>query len=121
MADLTQTVSISTEARARFLRYAMSVVTGRALPDVRDGLKPVQRRILYAMYQDLNLTSDRKPLKGAKIVGGVMETSPPHGTPPLYVALARPSKWGVRGVPWFPGRGNSVPVEGPPPAGDGYP
>ena len=47
-----QTVSIATEARARFLRYAMSVVTGRALPDVRDGLKPVQRRILYAMYQD---------------------------------------------------------------------
>ena len=54
-----QTVSIATEARTRFLRYAMSVVTGRALPDVRDGLKPVQRRILYTMYHDLNLT--RRP------------------------------------------------------------
>src|ERR1700721_523361 len=67
-----QTVSIATEARTRFLRYAMSVVTGRALPDVRDGLKPVQRRILYTMYQDSNLTFDRKAAKCAQIVGDVM-------------------------------------------------
>ena len=53
-------VSIAQEARKRFLTYAMSVVQGRALPDVRDGLKPVQRRILFGMYQDLNLTFDRK-------------------------------------------------------------
>nr|MCU0706236.1 hypothetical protein [Fimbriiglobus sp.] len=56
MAETIQTVSITSEARTRFLRYAMSVVTGRALPDVRDGLKPVQRRILYTMYNDSNLT-----------------------------------------------------------------
>ena len=58
MAELIETVSIATEVRSRFLRYAMSVVTGRALPDVRDGLKPVQRRILFSMYNDSNLTFD---------------------------------------------------------------
>ena len=78
-----QTVSIATEARARFLRYAMSVVTGR-LPDVRDGLKPVQRRILYTMYHDLNLTFDRKAAKCAKIVGDVMGNYHPHGDVALY-------------------------------------
>src|SRR5881227_796077 len=95
MAETIQTVSISTEARARFLRYAMSVVTGRALPDVRDGLKPVHRRILYAMYTDLNLTFDRKALKCAKIVGEVMGNYHPHGNLALYDALVRMSQ------PWI--------------------
>ena len=66
MAESIQTVSIATEARSRFIRYAMSVVTGRALPDVRDGLKPVQRRILYTMYRISNLTFDRQAAKCAR-------------------------------------------------------
>jgi len=120
MADLTQTVSISTEARARFLRYAMSVVTGRALPDVRDGLKPVQRRILYAMYQDLNLTFDRKALKCAKIVGEVMGNYHPHGNLALYDALVRLSQSWVMRVPLVHGQGNFGSVDGDPPAADRY-
>ena len=120
MADLTQTVSISTEARARFLRYAMSVVTGRALPDVRDGLKPVQRRILYAMYQDLNLTFDRKALKCAKIVGEVMGNYHPHGNLALYDALVRLSQSWIMRVPLVHGQGNFGSVDGDPPAADRY-
>jgi DNA gyrase subunit A len=120
MADLTQTVSISTEARARFLRYAMSVVTGRALPDVRDGLKPVQRRILYAMYQDLNLTFDRKALKCAKIVGEVMGNYHPHGNLALYDALVRLTQSWIMRVPLVHGQGNFGSVDGDPPAADRY-
>jgi DNA gyrase subunit A len=66
MAETIEVRSIATEVRTRFLTYAMSVVTGRALPDVRDGLKPVQRRILYTMYQDSNLTFDRRAAKCAQ-------------------------------------------------------
>src|SRR4051812_50221446 len=99
MAETIETVSIAAEARSRFLRYAMSVVTGRALPDVRDGLKPVQRRILYAMYQDLNLTFDRKALKCAKIVGEVMGNYHPHGNLALYEALVRLSQPWIMRVP----------------------
>ncbi len=120
MADLTQTVSISTEARARFLRYAMSVVTGRALPDVRDGLKPVHRRILYAMYQDLNLTFDRKALKCAKIVGEVMGNYHPHGNLALYDALVRLAQSWIMRVPLVHGQGNFGSVDGDPPAADRY-
>src|SRR5437899_10069870 len=92
------TVSIATEARKRFIRYAMSVVTGRALPDIRDGLKPVQRRILYGMYQ-MNLTSDRRPAKCAKIVGDVMGNYHPHGNLALYDALVRLTQEWVMRVP----------------------
>jgi DNA gyrase subunit A len=120
MAETIQTVSISCEARDRFLRYAMSVVTGRALPDVRDGLKPVQRRILYAMYQDLNLTVDRKPLKCAKIVGDVMGNYHPHGNLALYEALVRMSQDWVLHVPLVLGQGNFGSLDGDPPAADRY-
>jgi DNA gyrase subunit A len=120
MAGNIQTVSITSEARARFLRYAMSVVTGRALPDVRDGLKPVQRRILYAMYQDLSLTVDRKPLKCAKIVGDVMGNYHPHGNIALYEALVRLTQDWVMRVPLVLGQGNFGSVDGDPPAADRY-
>jgi DNA gyrase subunit A len=115
-----QTVSIAQEVRTRFIRYAMSVVTGRALPDVRDGLKPVQRRILYAMYQDLNLTFNQKPRKCAKIVGDVMGNYHPHGNIALYEALVRMSQSWVLRVPLIDGQGNFGSVDGDPPAADRY-
>src|SRR3954454_4879420 len=106
MAETIQTVSIATEARSRVLRYALSVVTGRALPDVRDGLKPVQRRILYGMYQDLSLTFDRKAAKSAHIVGKVMGDYHPHGDVALYEAMVRLAQGWVMRVRLVHGEGN---------------
>ena len=120
MAQPIETVSIAQEARDRFLRYAMSVVTGRALPDVRDGLKPVQRRILYTMYQDLNLTFDRKAAKCAQIVGKVMGDYHPHGDNALYEALVRMAQGWVLRMPLVHGEGNFGSVDGDPPAAYRY-
>ncbi len=120
MAELIETVSIATEVRSRFLRYAMSVVTGRALPDVRDGLKPVQRRILFSMYNDSNLTFDKKALKCAKIVGDVMGNYHPHGDGAIYEALVRMSQEWVMRVPLIHGEGNFGSVDGDPPAAYRY-
>jgi DNA gyrase subunit A len=120
MAESIQTVSITEEARTRFLRYAMSVVTGRALPDVRDGLKPVQRRILFAMYHDSNLTFDRKTLKCAKVVGDVMGNYHPHGNLALYDALVRMAQSWVMRVPLVHGMGNFGSLDGDPPAAERY-
>ena len=75
-------------AQARYLNYALSVITSRALPDVRDGLKPVQRRILYTMWQQ-NLTADAKHRKCAKVVGDVMGNYHPHGDAAIYETLVR--------------------------------
>jgi DNA gyrase subunit A len=116
----TQTVSITSEIRSRFLRYAMSVVTGRALPDVRDGLKPVQRRILFAMYNDLNVLFDRKTIKCAKIVGEVMGNYHPHGDLALYEALVRIAQDWVMRVPLVHGMGNFGSLDGDPPASHRY-
>ena len=120
MAEQIQTVSIAGEARTRFLRYAMSVVTGRALPDVRDGLKPVQRRILFGMYHDLNLTFDRKAAKSAQIVGKVMGDYHPHGDMALYDAMVRLAQEWVLRVPLVHGEGNFGSVDGDPPAAHRY-
>jgi len=120
MAETIQTVSIATEARSRFIRYAMSVVTGRALPDVRDGLKPVQRRILYTMYHDSNLTFDRKAAKSAQIVGDVMGRYHPHGDGAIYEAMVRLSQDWVMRVPLVHGEGNFGSVDGDPPAAYRY-
>src|SRR6185437_512782 len=115
-----ETVSIAAEARKRFIRYAMSVVMGRALPDIRDGLKPVQRRILYGMYQDLNLTFDRRPAKSAQIVGKVMGDYHPHGDVALYDAMVRLAQDWVMRVPLVHGEGNFGSVDGDPPAAHRY-
>lgn len=115
-----ETVSIATEARKRFIRYAMSVVMGRALPDIRDGLKPVQRRILYGMYQDLNLSFDRRPAKSAQIVGKVMGDYHPHGDVALYDAMVRLAQDWVMRVPLVHGEGNFGSVDGDPPAAHRY-
>src|SRR4051794_1685438 len=120
MPESIQTVSIDTEARDRFLKYALSVVTGRALPDARDGLKPVQRRILYSMYHDANLTIDRKAAKCAKIVGDVMGNYHPHGDGAIYEALVRQAQAWVMRVPLVHGEGNFGSVDGDPPAAYRY-
>jgi len=120
MAETIETVSIAREVRDRFLRYAMSVVKERALPDIRDGLKPVQRRILFSMYYDANLTFDRKAAKSAKIVGDVMGNYHPHGDGAIYEALVRMSQEWVMRVPLVHGEGNFGSVDGDPPAAYRY-
>ena len=120
MPESIQTVSISRETHERYLRYAMSVITSRALPDVRDGLKPVQRRILYAMYNDLRLSFDGRAVKCARIVGEVMGKYHPHGNLALYDALVRMAQDWVMCVPLIHGQGNFGSVDGDPPAADRY-
>src|SRR6187397_3666879 len=81
-------VALHEAAQSRYLNYALSVITSRALPDVRDGLKPVQRRILYSMWQK-NLTADSKHRKCATVVGDVMGSFHPHGDSAIYDTLVR--------------------------------
>ena len=81
-------VDLNSEMKKAYIDYAMSVIVSRALPDVRDGLKPVHRRILYAMYED-NLTSDRPFKKSAKCVGDVLGKYHPHGGSAVYDAMVR--------------------------------
>ena len=98
--------SLATEARVRYLNYALSVITARALPDVRDGLKPVQRRILLTMFRDLGLTPDARYRKSAKIVGDVMGNYHPHGDGAIYDAMVRLAQSWVLRVPLVDGQGN---------------
>src|SRR5438309_6523696 len=120
MAETIQTVSLRQETEERYLTYAMSVITARALPDVRDGLKPVQRRILYTMYHDLHLTFDGRPRKCSKIVGDVMGNYHPHGDVALYDALVRLAQGWVMRVPLVHGQGNFGSVDGDAPAHQRY-
>jgi len=112
MAENIQTVSISRETHERYIRYALSVITSRALPDVRDGLKPVQRRILYAMYNDLHLHFDGRTAKCARIIGEVMGKYHPHGDVAIYDALVRLTQNWVMLVPLVHGQGNFGFVDG---------
>jgi len=120
MAENIQTVSISRETHERYLRYALSVITSRALPDVRDGLKPVQRRILYTMYNDLRLHFDGRTVKCARIVGDVMGKYHPHGNLAIYDALVRMAQNWVVLVPLVHGQGNFGSVDESRPAADRY-
>src|SRR6516162_10223896 len=104
--DNIQPVSIIQETRRRYLNYAMSVITARALPDVRDGLKPVQRRILYTMYHELHLEFEGRPRKCAKIVGDVTGNYHPHGEEAVYEALVRMAQYWVLRLPLIVGQGN---------------
>ncbi len=112
MAEKIDQVSITDETRRRYLNYALSVITSRALPDVRDGLKPVQRRILYAMYHDLRLYPDERPLKCAKVCGDVMGNYHPHGDAAIYDALVRMAQPFVLRYPLVHGEGNFGSVDG---------
>lgn len=106
--------------RSRFLNYALSVITDRALPDVRDGLKPVQRRILYAMYHDLHLLPEKPTLKCAKVVGQVLGSYHPHGDSAVYEAMARMAQdWTLR-YPLIFGQGNFGSIDGDGPAAYRY-
>src|SRR5688572_26262317 len=105
-------VSLSSEAERRYLNYALSVITARALPDVRDGLKPVQRRILYSMQHDLHLGPDNKPKKCAAIVGDVMGKYHPHGDSAIYEALVRMAQPWVMRAPLIFGQGNFGSLDG---------
>src|SRR4051794_14537885 len=120
MAEMITQVSLRAETEERYLTYAMSVITSRALPDVRDGLKPVQRRILYAMYHDLHLTFEGKPRKCAKIVGDVLGNYHPHGDDAAYEALVRLAQSWVMRVPLVHGQGNFGSVDGDSPAHQRY-
>src|SRR3954469_9715898 len=120
MAETITPVSLRETTERRYLTYAMSVILSRALPDVRDGLKPVQRRILYTMYHDLHLTFDGRPRKCAKIVGDVIGNYHPHGDMAAYDALVRLTQPWVMRVPLVHGQGNFGSVDGDPPAAERY-
>src|SRR5690554_2440576 len=104
--------SLSEETRRRYLNYALSVITSRALPDVRDGLKPVQRRILYTMWNELKLKSDAKYRKSAAIVGDVMGKFHPHGDTAIYDALVRMAQPFTMRATLVDGRGNFGSTDG---------
>lgn len=113
------TQSISSEMREAYLDYAMSVITSRALPDVRDGLKPVHRRILYTMHQ-MNLTSTAKFRKSAAVVGDVMGKYHPHGDTALYDAMAKMAQDFSYRYPLVIGQGNFGSIDGDAPAAMRY-
>jgi DNA gyrase subunit A len=107
----TDGVALHEAAQSRYLNYALSVITARALPDVRDGLKPVQRRILYTMWQQ-NLTADAKHRKCAKVVGDVMGSYHPHGDAALYETLVRMAQSFSLRYPLVDGSGNFGSLDG---------
>lgn len=112
-------VEITEELKQSFINYAMSVIVDRALPDVRDGLKPVQRRILFGAYQE-GVLPNRKHVKSAKITGEVMGKYHPHGDAAIYEALVRMAQpWNLR-YPLMDGQGNFGSIDGDPPAAQRY-
>jgi len=112
-------IAITDEIRTSFINYAMSVIVDRALPDVRDGLKPVQRRILYAMHE-LGLASNRKYVKSAGVVGEVIKKYHPHGDAAIYDAMVRMAQgWNLR-YPLVDGQGNFGSIDGDPAAAYRY-
>ena len=117
---VVDTIPLHETARERYLTYALSVITSRALPDVRDGLKPVQRRILYAMATNLRLGPDARFRKSATIVGEVMGKYHPHGDTAIYDAMVRMAQdWALR-APLVDGQGNFGSLDGDSPAAMRY-
>src|SRR5213080_3604732 len=112
-------VSILDEMKRSYLDYAMSVIVARALPDARDGLKPVHRRILYSMYEQGH-TPDKKYVKSARVVGDVIGKYHPHGDQSIYDAMVRMAQQFSRRVPLIDGQGNFGSVDGDPPAAYRY-
>jgi DNA gyrase subunit A len=116
---IVKPIDIVTEMRTAYLDYAMSVIVSRALPDARDGLKPVQRRILYGMW-DMNMLHNQPYKKSARIVGDVLGKMHPHGDTSVYDALARlTQEWNIR-YPLVDGQGNFGSVDGDSPAAMRY-
>ncbi len=110
-------INIEDEMQRSYLDYAMSVIIGRALPDVRDGLKPVHRRILFGMHE-MGLRPTAHTRKCAKIIGDVMGKYHPHGDVPIYDALVRMAQPFTMRYPLVDGQGNFGSVDGDPPAAD---
>jgi len=119
MAEVLINRPIEDELVDSYLLYSMSVIVGRAIPDVRDGLKPVQRRILYGMYE-LGLTHDSATKKCARVVGEVMGKYHPHGDAPVYEALVRMAQPFVMRYPLVEGQGNFGSIDRDPPAAMRY-
>jgi len=115
----TRPISITEEMKRSYLDYAMSVIVARALPDVRDGLKPVHRRILYSMNEQGH-TPDKKYVKSARVVGDVMGKYHPHGDQAIYDALVRMAQDFSMRLPLIDGQGNFGSVDGDPPAAMRY-
>ncbi len=113
-------IDLSEAAEQRYLAYALSVITARALPDVRDGLKPVQRRILYAMYQNLRLSAGTRPRKSAAVVGEVLGKYHPHGDLAAYDAMVRMAQPFALRYPLVHGEGNFGSLDGDSPAAMRY-
>src|SRR5215469_16136817 len=112
-------VNIEDEMRRSYLDYSMSVIIGRALPDVRDGLKPVHRRILYGM-QEMGLQFNKKYTKSAKVVGHVMGNYHPHGDSAIYDTMVRLAQDFSMRYPLIDGQGNFGSIDGDPPAAMRY-
>ena len=112
-------VDITTEVKTNFINYAMNVIVDRALPDVRDGLKPVQRRIMYAMLQE-GLASNTKHAKSASVVGEVMKKYHPHGDSSIYDAMVRLGQWWNIRYSMVDPQGNFGSIDGDPPAAMRY-
>ena len=112
VAERILTTDLGTEAEGRYLNYALSVITSRALPDIRDGLKPVQRRLLYAMSQNLRLAGDARPRKSAAVVGEVLGKYHPHGDQAAYDAMVRLAQPFSLRYPLVQGEGNFGSLDG---------
>src|SRR5271156_5863998 len=112
-------ISVEDELKRSYLDYAMSVIISRALPDARDGLKPVHRRILYSMYEQGH-TPDKKYVKSARVVGDVIGKYHPHGDQSIYDAMVRMAQEFSMRLPLIDGQGNFGSVDGDPPAAYRY-
>jgi DNA gyrase subunit A len=120
MVSRAESAELAELASSRYLNYALSVITSRALPDVRDGLKPVQRRILYAMFHDLHLAPDARYKKSATVVGDVMGKYHPHGDQAIYDAMVRMAQDFSMRYALVDGHGNFGSLDGDPPAAMRY-
>ena len=109
---VTETIPLHETARERYLNYALSVITSRALPDIRDGLKPVQRRILFAMFDSLNLYPSKRHRKSATVVGETMGKYHPHGDKAIYDAMVRMAQSFSLRAPLVDGHGNFGSLDG---------
>ena len=116
---LVRPTHLEEEMRTSYMEYAMSVIVSRALPDVRDGLKPVQRRVLYAM-QELGMRPNTAYKKSARLVGEVLGKFHPHGDSPVYEAMVRMAQPFSMRVPLVSGQGNFGSVDNDPPAAMRY-
>ncbi|OGH56573.1 MAG: DNA gyrase subunit A [Candidatus Lindowbacteria bacterium RIFCSPLOWO2_12_FULL_62_27] len=122
-AEIQQRVEeayLEDQLKVSYINYAMSVIVGRALPDVRDGFKPVHRRILYAMYHDLSLHHNKRYSKCAGVVGEVLKRYHPHGDSAVYDTLVRLAQEWVMRYPLVDGQGNFGSIDGDPPAAYRY-